>query len=33
MAANVMSMIPLLIVFLAAQKYFIQSVATSGLKG
>jgi multiple sugar transport system permease protein len=33
MAANTMSMIPLLIVFLAAQKYFIQSVATSGLKG
>jgi multiple sugar transport system permease protein len=33
MAANVMSLIPLLIVFFAAQKYFIRSVATSGLKG
>jgi multiple sugar transport system permease protein len=33
MAGNVMSMIPLLIVFFAAQKYFIRSVATSGLKG
>ena len=33
MAANMMSMIPLLVVFFAAQKYFVRSVATSGLKG
>ena len=33
MAANVMSMIPILMVFFVAQRYFIQSVATSGLKG
>jgi multiple sugar transport system permease protein len=33
MAGNIMSLIPLLIVFFAAQKYFIRSVATSGIKG
>lgn len=33
MAASVVSLIPVLIVFLALQKYFVQGVATSGLKG
>jgi multiple sugar transport system permease protein len=33
MAGNVMSLIPMLVVFFAAQRYFIRSVATSGLKG
>jgi multiple sugar transport system permease protein len=32
MAANVMSMIPMLLVFFAAQRYFVRSVAMSGLK-
>ncbi len=33
MAASVVSLIPVLIVFLSLQKYFVQGVATSGLKG
>lgn len=33
MAANVMSMAPILILFFAAQRYFIRGIATSGLKG
>jgi multiple sugar transport system permease protein len=33
MAGNVMSLIPMLVVFFAAQRYFIRSVATAGLKG
>jgi multiple sugar transport system permease protein len=33
MAANVISLIPMLLVFLVAQRYFVQSVATTGLKG
>ncbi|MCD8340965.1 MAG: carbohydrate ABC transporter permease [Clostridiales bacterium] len=33
MAASVIALIPVLIVFLALQKYFVQGVATSGLKG
>jgi multiple sugar transport system permease protein len=33
MAGNVMSLIPMLVVFFAAQRYFIRSVATTGLKG
>ena len=33
MAASVVSLIPVLIVFLTLQKYFVQGVATSGLKG
>lgn len=33
MAASVVALIPVLIVFLALQKYFVQGIATSGLKG
>jgi multiple sugar transport system permease protein len=33
MAANVMSMIPILVLFFYAQRYFIRGIATSGLKG
>ena len=33
MAANVMSLVPMLLVFIAAQRYFVQSVAATGLKG
>ena len=33
MAASVISIIPVLIVFLALQKYFVQGVASSGIKG
>ncbi len=33
MAANVMSMIPILVLFFFAQRYFIRGIATSGLKG
>ena len=33
MAGNVMSLIPMLIVFIVAQRYFVQSLASSGLKG
>jgi multiple sugar transport system permease protein len=33
MAANVMSMIPVLLLFFFAQRYFIRGIATTGLKG
>ncbi len=33
MAGSVLSMIPVLIVFLALQKYFVEGIATSGVKG
>ncbi|AQT81399.1 ABC transporter permease [Mycolicibacterium litorale] len=33
MAANVLSVLPMLVVFVVAQKYFVQSVASAGLKG
>jgi len=33
MAANVMSLVPMLIVFFAAQRYFVRSVAATGLGG
>ena len=33
MAANVMSLLPMLLVFIGAQRYFVQSVASTGLKG
>jgi multiple sugar transport system permease protein len=33
MAANVMSMIPVLLLFFIAQRYFIRGIATTGLKG
>jgi multiple sugar transport system permease protein len=33
MAANVMSVIPVLLLFFVAQRYFIRGIATSGLKG
>jgi multiple sugar transport system permease protein len=33
MAANVMSMIPMLVLFLVAQRYFVRGIATQGLKG
>ena len=33
MAANVMSMMPVLLLFFLAQRYFIRGIATSGLKG
>jgi multiple sugar transport system permease protein len=33
MAANVMSMVPVLALFFAAQRYFVRGIATSGLKG
>jgi multiple sugar transport system permease protein len=33
MAANVMSMIPVLVLFFFAQRYFIRGIATTGLKG
>jgi multiple sugar transport system permease protein len=33
MAANVMSLLPMLLVFIGAQKYFVQSVASTGIKG
>ena len=33
MAASFISIIPVLIIFLAAQKYFVEGVAASGLKG
>lgn len=32
MAASVVALIPVLIVFLSLQKYFVQGVASSGLK-
>ena len=33
MAGNVMSLIPMLVIFFAAQRYFIRSVAATGLAG
>jgi multiple sugar transport system permease protein len=33
MAGNVMSLVPMLIIFFAAQRYFIRSVAATGLAG
>jgi multiple sugar transport system permease protein len=33
MAGNVMSLVPMLIVFMVAQRHFVQSVAGTGLKG
>jgi multiple sugar transport system permease protein len=33
MAANVMSMVPVLALFFVAQRYFIRGIATTGLKG
>ncbi|WP_220094324.1 carbohydrate ABC transporter permease [Paenibacillus sp. YN15] len=33
MAASVISIIPVLVVFLALQKYFVQGIASSGIKG
>ena len=33
MAASVVSLLPVSVVFLALQKYFIEGIATSGLKG
>lgn len=33
MAGNVMGMIPMLVLFLAAQRWFIRGIATQGLKG
>jgi multiple sugar transport system permease protein len=33
MAGNVMSLLPMLVVFVAAQRYFVRSVAGTGLKG
>lgn len=33
MAASVIALIPVLVVFLALQKYFVQGIASSGLKG
>ena len=33
MAVNVLSMLPVLVLFFVAQRYFIRGIATSGLKG
>jgi multiple sugar transport system permease protein len=33
MAANVMSLIPMLVIFIVAQRYFVRSVAATGLAG
>ncbi len=33
MAANVMSVLPVLVLFFVAQRYFVRGIATSGLKG
>jgi multiple sugar transport system permease protein len=33
MAANVMSIVPVLVLFFVAQRYFIRGIATTGLKG
>jgi len=33
MAGNVMALAPMLIVFIVAQRYFVQSLASTGLKG
>ena len=32
-AANIMSMVPLIVLFLVAQRYFVRGIATQGLKG
>ena len=32
-AANIMSMVPLLVLFLLAQRFFVRGIATQGLKG
>jgi len=32
-AANIMSMVPLIVLFLIAQRYFVRGIATQGLKG
>lgn len=33
MAMSFLSILPLIILFFAAQKYFVEGIATSGLKG
>jgi multiple sugar transport system permease protein len=33
MAANVISMIPMLLLFLVGQRWFVRGIATQGLKG
>jgi ABC transporter, permease protein len=33
MAASVLSLIPVLVVFLALQKYFVEGIAATGVKG
>jgi multiple sugar transport system permease protein len=33
MAGNVMSLAPMLIVFVVAQRFFVRSIAASGIKG
>ena len=33
MAASVLSLIPVLIIFLGGQKFFVQGIASSGIKG
>ena len=32
-AANIMSMLPVLVLFVAAQRFFVRGIATQGLKG
>jgi multiple sugar transport system permease protein len=32
-AANIMSMVPLLVLFLLAQRFFVRGIATQGIKG
>ena len=33
MAASVMAIVPCIVIFLAAQRYFVQGIVMSGLKG
>ena len=33
MAASVLSLVPVLVIFLAGQKFFVQGIASSGIKG
>jgi multiple sugar transport system permease protein len=33
MAASVLSLIPVLVVFLSLQKYFVEGIASTGVKG
>jgi ABC-type glycerol-3-phosphate transport system permease component len=33
MAGNVMGMVPMLLLFIAAQRWFVRGIATQGLKG